>query len=84
MGYLMVVLGGATYVAGAAIAAAWGESDLIVDLLAGGGIGAIVGQLVILRRARAGVRGRSSEIIAAWTAFGTGTTLVIYVISEVT
>lgn len=77
-----LIAAGVVYAFGALSAAAFGNSELVVDLLAGGGLGAIVGQLVVLARARRGIRGRGAEIVAAWTAVGAAMTFVGYVVSE--
>jgi hypothetical protein len=71
-----------TYTLGALSAALFGDTDIIVDVLAGSGLGALFAQLVILRRVRRGVHGREPQIIAAWTAAAAFMTLAATLLVE--
>lgn len=63
-------------------AALFGDSSVVVDVLAGGGLGALIAQVVILRRARQGVHGREAQIVAAWSAFLAALSLIAIAASE--
>ena len=71
-----LLLAAAAYALGAAGAATFGDASIVVNVLAGGGLGGLVAQLVILRRSRQGVHGREPQIVAAWSALGAAFTLV--------
>jgi hypothetical protein len=71
------------YLGGAIGAVAFGDASIVVNVLAGAGLGALVAQLVILRRARQGVRGREPQIVAAWSAFVAGLALIVTALVEV-
>lgn len=75
--------GAVTYLIAAIGAALFGDAGLVLDVLAGGGLGAIIGQLVILWRSRRGSRGRAAEIVAAWTAVCAVLALLLNVVAEV-
>ena len=77
-----LLLAAAAYALGAAGAATFGDASIVVNVLAGAGLGALVAQLVILRRARQGVRGREPQIVAAWSAVVAGLTLIVTVLVE--
>lgn len=62
--------------------ALFGDTGLVIDTLAGGGLGAIAGNLVVLRRRRARDRARAPEIVAAWTAGGAAFTFLIHLLVE--
>jgi hypothetical protein len=70
------------YLGGAIGAVAFGDASIVVNVLAGAGLGALVAQLVILFRARQGVHGREPQIVAAWSAFVAGLTLIVTVLVE--